>query len=157
VRVIVVGGSASNVGKTTLAVHLAARARREGDVVAMKVSVRERPCETRVLVLGTGKGQHRKDSDRFADAGASAIVWVTVNRANVRRGLASGLREARRRRPRTLVIESTSAGIEMRSAIESYFVAGDGEWKPWAYLHRNRAHHVLTCADVARETGIAFD
>lgn len=151
-HVVVVGGSASNVGKTTLAAHFVSCSSRRGRVVAMKVSVHEKPTEMRVLVLQPGEAGHRKDSDRFVEAGASAVIWVTVQRPDVRRGLAAGLREARRRRPDTLVVESTSAGIEMRSEIDSYFVAGDGDWKPWAYLHRNRAHHVLTSADVHRRT-----
>jgi hypothetical protein len=150
-RVVVVGGSASNVGKTTLAVALTRAAAARGRAVAMKVSVREKPCETRVLIFRPGDdASHRKDTERFIESGAAAVVWVTVQRARVRDGLAAGLRAARALLPESLVIESTSAGIELRIPIESYFIAGEGEWKPWAYLHRNRAHHVLTTADVAR-------
>lgn len=152
-RVVVVGGSASNVGKTTLAAALTRAAAAQGRAVAMKVSVREKPCETQVVVFRPGDdSSHRKDSERFIDSGAAAVVWVTVQRARVRKGLAAALRAARALRPDVLVIESTSAGIELKIPIDSYFIAGEGEWKPWAYLHRNRAHHVLTTSDVARYT-----
>jgi molybdopterin-guanine dinucleotide biosynthesis protein len=151
VRIVVVGGSASNVGKTTLAVHLARMAARTESTVAMKVSVREKPCDTRVLIFrAAGEADHRKDSDRFLEVGVGAVIWVTVQRPYVRSGLAAGLREARRLKPRVLVIESTSAGIEMKSDVESFFVAGEGEWKPWAHVHRDRADRVLTSVEVMR-------
>jgi hypothetical protein len=150
-RIIVVGGSASNVGKTTLAVSFVRAFSEFESAVAMKVSVRERPCETRVLIFGaSSNAEHRKDCDRFVEAGAKAVVWVTVQRGQVRSGLAAGLRAARALRPGVLVVESTSAGIELKIPIDSYFIAGEGEWKPWAFLHRNRAHHVLSTADVGR-------
>jgi hypothetical protein len=57
--------------------------------------------------------------------------------------LALGLSAARVLRPATLVIESTSAGIQLRRISDSWFVAGDGDWKPWADLHRQRADHVI--------------
>jgi hypothetical protein len=62
--------------------------------------------------------------------------------------LALGLAMARSMRPANIFIESTSAGIELRRISESWFVAGEGEWKPWADLHRRRADHVLTSEDV---------
>jgi hypothetical protein len=102
-----------------------------------------------------GDAEHRKDSDRFLDAGVLAVVWVTVQRTLVRKGLAAGLREVRRLCPRVVVIESTSAGIEMKGRIVSYFIAGNGKWKPWAHVHQHRADHVLTSADVFRLIGVA--
>src|ERR1700736_4729560 len=117
----------------------------------MKVSVRERPCETRVLVLGPADAaEHRKDSSRLLEGGATHVVWVTVQRAHVRAGLAAGLRAVRALRPQAVVIESTSAGIELRGPAESWFIAGDGAWKPWAHRHRERANVVLTTAEVRR-------
>jgi hypothetical protein len=147
-RIIVVGGSASNVGKTALAAHLLAL-ERDPAKVAMKVSVRERPCDLRVLVLTPDvSAEHRHDTDRLLAAGATHVVWVTVYRPSVRDGLAAGLRRVRALRPSVVVIESTSAGIELRGATDSWFVAGEGEWKPWADRHRSRADHVVTTDDV---------
>jgi hypothetical protein len=57
--------------------------------------------------------------------------------------LAAGLWSARQERCSTLVIESTSAGIELKRIEESWFVAGSGAWKPWAFRHRDRADHVV--------------
>jgi hypothetical protein len=150
VRIVVVGGSASNVGKTALTAHLLrgepARAK-----VAMKVSVRERACDLRVLVLTAGmSAEHRQDCERLLAAGATHVVWVTVQRHDVRSGLAAGLRRARALRPEVVVIESTSAGIELRRPDDSWFVAGAGEWKAWAERHRVRAHRVLTTDEVLR-------
>lgn len=148
-KIVVVGGSASNVGKTTLAVQLIGPLAAAGRTVAVKVSVRERPCETRLLLLRRGDdAEHRRDTGRLLAAGAECVVWVTVHRAAVRSGLALGLAAARRLRPATIFIESTSAGIELRRISDSWFVAGKGEWKPWAELHRRRADHVLSSADV---------
>jgi molybdopterin-guanine dinucleotide biosynthesis protein len=156
VRIVVVGGSASNVGKTMLAEHLLKRGR-AASKVAMKVSVRERPCDLRVLVLTPDTAaEHRHDTDRLLAAGASHVVWVTVHRPQVRAGLAAGLRGVRALRPDVVVIESTSAGIELRGEFESWFVAGDGAWKPWAERHRERADHVLTTAEVERLAGVTF-
>ena len=149
-RVVVVGGSASNVGKTTLAAHLI-RCEHAAATVAMKVSVRESPCETRVLVLGPDDAdEHRRDSSTLLEAGATHVVWVTVQRPDVRAGLAAGLRAVRALRPEAVVIESTSAGIHLNGATESWFVAGEGAWKPWAERHRERADYVVTSAEVWR-------
>jgi molybdopterin-guanine dinucleotide biosynthesis protein len=149
VKIVVVGGSASNVGKTTLASQLVRRFADGGPTVAVKVSVREKPCETRIILLRPGdEVEHRRDTGKLLDAGARCVVWVTVHRPAVRSGLALGLAEARRLRPSTVVIESTSAGIELRRIDDSWFVAGEGEWKPWADLHRRRADHVLSSDDV---------
>jgi molybdopterin-guanine dinucleotide biosynthesis protein len=148
-NIVVVGGSASNVGKTTLAARLVRQHAVRAPTVAVKVSVREKPCETRVLTLRPGEeAEHRRDTGKLLDAGAQCVVWVTVNRANVRAGLALGLATARRIRPATVVVESTSAGIELRRISDSWFVAGDGEWKPWADRHRERADHVVRSEDV---------
>ena len=148
-KIVVVGGSASNVGKTTLAVQLIGPLAAAGRTVAVKVSVRETPCETRVLVLRRGEeAEHRKDTGRLLAAGAECVVWVTVHRPAVRSGLARGLAAARRLRPASIFIESTSAGIELRRISDSWFVAGEGEWKPWADKHRRRADHVLRTDDV---------
>jgi molybdopterin-guanine dinucleotide biosynthesis protein len=148
-NIVVVGGSASNVGKTTLAARLVRQHAVRAPTVAVKVSVREKPCETRVLTLRPGEeAEHRRDTGKLLDAGAQCVVWVTVNRANVRAGLALGLATARRIRPATVVVESTSAGIELRRISDSWFVAGDGEWKPWANRHRERADHVVRSEDV---------
>lgn len=147
--IVVVGGSASNVGKTTLAARLVRQYAAGSPTVAVKVSVREKPCETRILTLWPGEEmEHRQDSGKLLDAGARCVVWVTVNRAAVRTGLARGLATARRLRPATVVVESTSAGIELRRISVSWFVAGEGEWKPWADRHRRRADHVVRSAEV---------
>jgi hypothetical protein len=154
-RTVVVGGSASNVGKTTLAVALTRAAALAGRCAAMKISVCEAPGVLRVTCFHPGDDAgHRKDTTRLLCAGAAAVVWVTVSRDVVRDGIAAGLRRARRLRPKTLVIESTSAGIELRAPSESYFVAGEGAWKPWAERHRARATHVVTSADVFGTAGI---
>jgi molybdopterin-guanine dinucleotide biosynthesis protein len=148
VRIVVVGGSASNVGKTGLATYLLRREPTHAKV-AMKVSVREQPCDTRVIIVVPGEEVGRKrDTIRLLEAGATHVVWVTVHRPNVRSGLAAGLREVRRLHPEVVVIESTSAGIEMRSKMDSWFVAGEGPWKPWADKHRARADHILSSAEV---------
>jgi len=149
VKIVVVGGSASNVGKTTLAARLIRQYADHAPTVALKVSVRETPCETRVLTLRPGEeAEHRHDTGRLLDAGARCVVWVTVSRAAVRTGLALGLATARRLRPATAVIESTSAGIELRRIHDSWFVAGEGEWKPWADRHRLRADHVVRSEEI---------
>lgn len=115
----------------------------------MKVSVREKPCETRILTLWPGEDvEHRADSGKLLEAGARCVVWVTVNRAAVRAGLARGLAAARKLRPATVVVESTSAGIELRRISDSWFVAGTGEWKPWADRHRCRADHVVCSEEI---------
>ena len=148
-KIVVVGGSASNVGKTTLAARLIRQHSVRSPTVAVKVSVREKPCETTVLTLRPGEeAEHRRDTGKLLEAGAQCVVWVTVNRAAVRAGLALGLETARRLRPSTVVVESTSAGIELRRISDSWFVAGDGEWKPWADRHRQRADHVVRSDDV---------
>lgn len=147
-RIIVVGGSASNVGKTALATYLLRREPTHNKV-AMKVSVRETPCDTRVIVVTPGEEPGRKrDTIRLLEAGATHVVWVTVHRPNVRSGLAAGLREVRRLRPEVVVIESTSAGIEMHSKTDSWFVAGEGSWKPWAHKHQTRANQVCKSHEV---------
>jgi hypothetical protein len=152
-RIVVVGGSASNVGKTALAAHLVAQEPAAAKV-AMKVSVRERPCALRVLVLTADlSAEHRHDTDRLLQAGATHVVWVTVHRPDVRAGLAAGLRAVRGLRPQVVVIESTSAGIELRGVTDSWFVAGEGAWKPWADRHRVKADHVVTTEDVYRLRG----
>jgi hypothetical protein len=84
------------------------------------------------------------------EAGACCVVWVTVNRARVRNGLALGLAAARQRKPATIVFESTSAGIELRRIDDSWFVAGEGQSKPWARRHQLRADHVLSSRDVLK-------
>jgi GTPase SAR1 family protein len=150
-KVVVVGGSASNVGKTTLAARLIREHAARETTIALKVSVRETPCDARLLVLGPGDdAEHRHDTGTFLDAGADCVLWVTVHRAEVRRGLALGLVAARAMRPATLVIESTSAGIQLRRIDDSWFVAGDGEWKPWADRHRERADHVVRSRELFR-------
>jgi molybdopterin-guanine dinucleotide biosynthesis protein len=149
VNVVVVGGSASNVGKTTLAARLVRQHAAHGPTVAMKVSVREKPCATTVLTLRPGEeADHRRDTGTLLAAGADCVVWVTVHRPSVRTGLALGLATARRLRPSTVVVESTSAGIELRRIDDSWFVAGEGEWKPWADRHRARADHVLRSDEI---------
>jgi molybdopterin-guanine dinucleotide biosynthesis protein len=149
VNVVVVGGSASNVGKTTLAARLIRQHAARTPTVAMKVSVREKACQTTVLTLRPGEEpEHRRDTAKLLDAGAQCVVWVTVQRAAVRTGLALGLATARKLRPSTVVVESTSAGIELRRIDDSWFVAGEGEWKPWAERHRARADHVVRSDDV---------
>ncbi len=148
-KIVVVGGSASNVGKTTLAARLVREHAANAPTVAMKVSVREKPCETTLITLRPGEEvDHRRDSGTLLDAGARCVVWVTVQRPAVRTGLARGLAAARRLRPATIVVESTSAGIELRRIDDSWFVAGEGEWKPWADRHRRRADHVVHSDDI---------
>jgi len=141
VRVVVVGGSASKVGKTTLACALVRR--EPGLCVAMKVSVTERDVPTYVSVERGSENERHGDTGRLLDAGASAVVWVTVSRRRVRDGLARGLQNARALRPQVLIIESTSAGIQLRHFESSWFVAGSGAWKPWAAEHRDRATRVV--------------
>jgi molybdopterin-guanine dinucleotide biosynthesis protein len=148
-EIVVVGGSASNVGKTTLAVRLITRHAAHAPTVAVKVSVREKPCDVRVLTLWPGEEtEHRRDTRRLLNAGARCVVWVTVHRAAVRAGLARGIATARKLRPATVVVESTSAGIELSRIGDSWFVAGNGAWKPWADRHRRRADHVVRSEDV---------
>ncbi|MEO7038502.1 MAG: hypothetical protein ABI186_00555 [Candidatus Elarobacter sp.] len=155
-KIVVVGGSASNVGKTTLAARLVGRHAADAPTVAVKVSVRERPCETTVLTLRPGEDvEHRRDSGKLLEAGAECVVWVTVQRAAVRTGLARGLAAARSFRPATVVLESTSAGIELRRITDSWFVAGEGEWKPWADRHRLRADHVVRSEDIFCAVAVA--
>jgi hypothetical protein len=147
-KIVVVGGSASNVGKTALAAYLLSR-EPVAAKVAMKVSVREKPCTLSTTVLSpSDKAGSRHDTDRLLASGATHVVWVTVHRPDVRAGLAAGLRCVRALHPQVVVIESTSAGIEMRRIHDSWFVAGEGDWKPWADRHRARADHVVTTSDV---------
>jgi hypothetical protein len=141
VRIIVVGGSASRVGKTALACALVRRERQP--CTAMKVSVTERDVATRVSIERAVANERHGDTGRLLDAGASAVVWVTVSRRRVREGLAAGLLRARALRAQVVVIESTSAGIHLRRCESSWFVAGSGPWKPWAAEHRDRATHVV--------------
>jgi hypothetical protein len=157
-RIVVVGGSASNVGKTTLAARLVRDHARSGATVAVKVSVRESSCETTIAVLRPADDAgHRYDTQRLLQAGAACVIWVTVSRSNVRRGLARGLFEARALRPRTVVFESTSAGIELRRIHDSWFIAGAGAWKPWAERHRRRAHHVVWAAPAFESHAMASE
>jgi hypothetical protein len=147
-RVIVVGGSSRNVGKTTLAAALIAGTS-GSRTAAMKVSVRESPCATAVRVMRDASAVDRHhDAETLLAAGAFVVIWVTVHRPSVRAGLAAGLRAARALRPATVVIESTSAGIELRRIDESFFVAGDDAWKPWAERHRARADSVVHSREV---------
>ena len=139
---VIVGGSSSNVGKTTLACALLRRAR--GRRVAMKVSVTERDVATRIVVEREAALEHHGDTGRLLAAGADAVVWVTVSRSRVRAGLAAGLFRARSLKPDVLVVESTSAGIQLRRFTESWFVAGPAPWKPWAIQHRDRATHIVS-------------
>ncbi len=148
-NVVVVGGSASNVGKTTLAARLVREHAARTPTVALKVSVREKPCEIRIVTLRPGdEVEHRRDSGTLLAAGAMCVVWVTVHRPEVRKGLAAGLAAARSMRPSTVVVESTSAGIELRRIDDSWFVAGEGEWKPWADRHQKRADHVVMSDEI---------
>lgn len=152
-KIVVVGGSSSNVGKTTLACRIlrndTSRAK-----IAMKVSVRETPCETRVALetVETLRGEHR-DSHRLLDSGALCVVWVTTHRSCVRAALAKGLWMVRQMRPSFVVIESTSAGIHMRNYDESWFVAGQRAWKPWARSHLLRAGRLMTSEEVFANGG----
>jgi predicted amidohydrolase len=142
VRIIIVGGSASRVGKTALACALVRREQRP--CTAMKVSVTERDVVTRISVERGAENERHGDTGRLLDAGANAVVWVTVSRRRVRDGLAAGLLRARALRPQVVVVESTSAGIHLRRFESSWFVAGSGPWKPWAGEHRDRATYVVT-------------
>lgn len=90
---------------------------------------------------------------RLLMAGSSAVLRVTVQKSQVRTGLARGIQAARRLNAETLIIVSTLAGVEMKSRIDSWFVSGDGEWDPSAFLHRNRADHILTSKDVRDSSG----
>jgi molybdopterin-guanine dinucleotide biosynthesis protein len=144
VRIVVVGGSSSNVGKTTLAYRLLRTTPRGERWCALKVSVYEGDRPTTILVRQPGDGDPRHaDSGRLLAAGACTVVWVTVWRSRVRSGLAAGLRAVRACAPDGVVIESTSAGIELRHIHESWFVAGRQPWKPWAVRHLRRADHVI--------------
>jgi hypothetical protein len=144
-KLIVGGGSSSHVGKTTLACQLLAALAPTGTWVAMKVSVTERARPLRVLVeQDVTLTERHRDSARLLAAGARAVIWVTVSRPEVRRGLAAGLRVARACRPTGVVLESTSAGIELHRPTVSWFVAGALPWKPWAWRHLVRADHVVT-------------
>jgi hypothetical protein len=81
---------------------------------------------------------------------------VTVSRPQIRLGLAAGLRAMRALCPDVGVIESTSAGIQLRRIDQSWFIAGEGEWKPWAHRHRDRADRVLS-AQEARTIAAQLD
>jgi hypothetical protein len=147
-RTVVVGGSASNVGKTTLACHLLATAA-ESRKVAIKVSVHEGSSPIRIaLIRRDAMDSDRGDSRRLLEAGASAVVWVTTSRSLVRAALAQGLFAARRLRPELLVVESTAAGIHLRRSSESWFVLGNDPGKPWAVKHLQRATRVLLSSAV---------
>jgi molybdopterin-guanine dinucleotide biosynthesis protein len=147
-RTVVVGGSASNVGKTTLACHLLA-ASSAGRKVGLKVSVCEAAGVFRLVLRHRDeRGVDRGDSARLLEAGATEVVWVTTSRQSVRAGLARGLLFVRKLRPDLVVIESTAAGIHLRRVSESWFVQGEGPSKPWAALHLCRATHVLRSRDV---------
>jgi hypothetical protein len=151
-RTVVVGGSASNVGKTTLACHLLATAA-ESRKVAMKVSVHEGSDSLGIVLIRRDEMEaDRGDSRRLLEAGASVVVWVTTSRSLVRAALAKGLFAARRLRPELLVVESTAAGIHLRRNSESWFVLGDAPGKPWAAKHLQRATHVLLSSAVLRGT-----
>ena len=141
---MVVGGSSSKIGKTTLACCLLRRTPQGERWCAMKVSVceGERPTRLRVCLPGYEDTRHA-DSGRLLAAGACAVIWVTVWRPCVRSALAAGLRAVRAQAPDGVVIESTSAGIELQHIDESWFVAGRQPWKPWAVRHLRRANHVV--------------
>ncbi len=144
-RIVVVGGSSTNVGKTTLACQLLQSVPSDEAWAAMKVSVHGRECPTRVAVCsGRDDDERHTDTQRLLDAGARFVVWVTVWRPHVRQGLAAGLRALRRLPVQGVVIESTSAGIELRRIAASWFVAGTQPWKPWAWRHLVRADAVVT-------------
>jgi hypothetical protein len=151
-RTLVVGGSASSVGKTTLACHLLAVAA-ESPKVALKLSVHDGSDSLRIILIRRDEIESdRGDSRRLLEAGASAVVLVTTSRTSVRAALAQGLSAARRLRPELLVVESTAAGIHLRRSTESWFVLGDAPGKPWASQHLRRATHVLRSSAVLSGT-----
>ncbi len=153
-KIVVVGGSSSNVGKTTIACRLLSRLPWDERWAAMKVSVTKQACETRVRLYQRDEEDNRhKDTGRLLDAGAACVVWVTVWRPRVRSGLAAGLQTVRSLDVDGVVIESTSAGIELSRIDTSWFVAGRLPWKPWAYRHLQRADHVLQCDAPTETTG----
>ena len=150
-RIIVIGGSASKVGKTTLACHLIAKAAEGGRVVGLKVSkhARRRRHE---IATSTQTLQHVAfhDTDRFLAAGASAAILLEAGSDNFRDHLAAGIRRARRFRPEILIIESTTAGAELRVPHDSWFVAGTAPWKPAAERHFTRAAHIIRTHELNR-------
>lgn len=155
-KVVVIGGSSANVGKTTFGVQVARQASHSQRSAALIVDVQDRPVETNVRVVTDIGVEQYGEADRYLTAGVAAVICVTVSWSHVRHGLAAGLWRARVTRPDVLIIDSTAAGIEMKSRIDSYFIAGTDEWTSWAYLHRNRADHVLSPEDVRRARLIAL-
>ncbi len=142
-NVIVIGGSGSKVGKTTLACHLIRRAALRGSVAGLKISTQahRHQCELSMYAQPAGASNH--DTDRYLLAGADVALLLDAGVDNFRTHLAAGLRTARTLRPLTLIIESTSAGAELSLPHDSWFVAGTTPWKPAAGKHFERAAHIV--------------
>ena len=151
-EIIVIGGSGERVGKTRLATQLLLRLSAKRRIIALRVCALDEPCEMQIAECPP---DCETQDSRLLIAGSVAVVRVTVQRPHFRSGLARGIQAARRLDAGTLMIISTLAGVEMKSPIDSWFVSGDGDWDPTAYLHRNRADHILTSSDVrtSRESG----
>lgn len=149
-QIIVVGGNAARVGKTALACRLIARAAEHGFVVALKVAPHERRRRYEISTYAHApRHVSFHDTDRYLTAGADLALLLEAGADNFRNHLAMGLRRARRYRPTTLVIESTTAGAELMVPHESWFVAGEAPWKPGAERHFARAAHIVRTSELA--------
>lgn len=149
-QIIVVGGSASKVGKTTLACHFIAEAAKRGSVVGLKVSAHERRRRHEITTF-TRAPRHVAfhDTDRYLVAGAHVALWLEAGTDDFRDHLAIALRRVRKFHSDTLVIESTSAGAELVSPHASWFVAGTSPWKPRAIRHFVRATGIVQTHELA--------
>ena len=87
VKVVVIGGSSANVGKTTFGVQVARQARQSQRIGALTVDVQDGHVATEVrLDVSDGGAKPLSEAARYLTAGVAFVVTVTVSRACVREG-----------------------------------------------------------------------
>jgi molybdopterin-guanine dinucleotide biosynthesis protein len=120
-RIVVIAGTSSDTGKTTLLCDLLRELRRDGSWEAIKLtrghyrSCGKDPhacCVSHLLgdqpVVRSGRGETYatgKDTGRYWDAGASAVHWVIATDNQVERGIRAALARVKSGR---VLIEGTS-------------------------------------------------
>src|SRR5499427_8608429 len=120
-RIVVIAGTSSNVGKTTLLCELLSELRRDGSWEAIKLtrghyrSCGKDPhacCVSHLLgdqpIVRSGRGETYaagKDTGRYWEAGASDVHWVIATDSQVEQGIRTALARVKSGR---VLIEGTS-------------------------------------------------
>ena len=163
-RMLMIGSTGANVGKTTLACELLRRLSGQRDIAAVKVTtIREKDgqcprggegCGVCASLEGTFRITQEtnrdsdKDTSRLLRAGANRVYWLSVLRAHLREG-ASALMETLRPHT-TCICESNS----LRHVVEPdlFLLAcspGSKLWKESARQVQDYADRIVTAADGA--------